>query len=93
MKIRYFTGNRDKNWHNPKNWSTRSGGKGGAGVPGKADTAIFDDNSPACVIEKGTVAQIKNFYTTSKNCRVRVAGILDFYAEFLNALLLHSQKA
>ena len=36
----------EKVWHNSANWSTQSGGSGGAGTPNsKADSAVFDSNS------------------------------------------------
>lgn len=39
---RYWVGAVDSSWHTAGNWSSSSGGAGGAGVPGAADTAIFD---------------------------------------------------
>lgn len=33
------------NWSDANNWSTASGGGGGAGAPGNTDVAIFDDKS------------------------------------------------
>lgn len=34
------------NWNSTTYWSTSSGGSGGASVPGSADNAIFDSNTP-----------------------------------------------
>lgn len=40
---RYWIGNgTSTSWNNTANWSTASGGSGGATVPGNADVAIFD---------------------------------------------------
>ncbi len=44
MADRYWVGGTG-NWNVAGNWSATSGGAGGAGVPGSADTAIFDTNS------------------------------------------------
>lgn len=39
---RYWISSSAGNWNNSANWSTASGGAGGASVPGAADVAIFD---------------------------------------------------
>jgi len=39
---RYWVSSAAGNWNNTANWSTASGGAGGASVPGAADVAIFD---------------------------------------------------
>lgn len=31
------------NWNDTANWSTTSGGSGGASIPGSSDVAIFDE--------------------------------------------------
>jgi hypothetical protein len=41
---RYWIGVADNNWNNTGNWSTSSGGGGGASVPGSGDVANFDVN-------------------------------------------------
>src|SRR5690554_7198633 len=41
---RYWVAKNTANWNNPANWSTTSGGSGGASVPGAADVAIFNAN-------------------------------------------------
>lgn len=41
----YWVGGASNNWNNPVNWSTTSGGTGGAGVPGVANYAVFDSNA------------------------------------------------
>ena len=51
MANRYFVGDTDSDWNDASNWASASGGAGGAGIPGSADVAIFDVNSPACVID------------------------------------------
>ncbi len=40
----YWVGN-SGSWTDAKHWSLRSGGAGGAGIPGKNDVAIFDNRS------------------------------------------------
>ncbi len=42
---RYWIATSAGNWSNTANWSTTSGGSGGASVPGTTDRAIFDANS------------------------------------------------
>lgn len=39
---RFWVSVANSNWNNTANWSTTSGGAGGASVPGAADIAIFD---------------------------------------------------
>ncbi len=49
---RYWVGAEDNLWSNRNNWSTTSGGTGGASVPSTANTAIFDANSADyCLID------------------------------------------
>ena len=45
MANRYWIAPSVGKWNNTANWSTTSGGTGGASVPGSADIAIFDANS------------------------------------------------
>lgn len=45
MADRYRVGT-GGNWNSTTYWSTSSGGSGGASVPGSADNAIFDSNTP-----------------------------------------------
>ncbi len=49
MANRYRIGS-SNNWANAGNWSTTSGGAGGASVPGTSDIAIIDGNTPASTI-------------------------------------------
>lgn len=53
MANRFFVdGLTDNDWSGSDNWSTLSGGSGGASVPGTTDLAILDGNSPsACDID------------------------------------------
>ena len=44
MANRYWVASSAGNWNNTANWSTSSGGIGGASVPGASDTAIFNGN-------------------------------------------------
>ena len=41
---RFWISGTASNWNNTANWSTTSGGAGGASVPGAADVALFDGN-------------------------------------------------
>ena len=41
---RYWVATRTSNWNNPANWSTTSGGAGGATVPGASGAVTFDIN-------------------------------------------------
>lgn len=48
MELGYFNysvSSTDTDWNNANNWSTTSGGTGGASVPGASNTAIFDGAS------------------------------------------------
>lgn len=42
MADRYWIASTSQVWNNTANWSTSSGGSGGASVPGTSDVAIFD---------------------------------------------------
>lgn len=55
MATYYWIGTSGGTWDNSTttNWSASSGGSGGAGVPGSADTAIFDNNSGSNTISTG----------------------------------------
>lgn len=41
---KYWVGEESSDWNDPLNWSTTSGGSGGAGVPNIQSTVIFDEN-------------------------------------------------
>lgn len=47
----FFVGAISSAYNDAGNWDTVSGGPGGAGVPGSSDVAIFDSNSPTCVVD------------------------------------------
>ena len=49
---RYWVGGTSTSWSDVANWSTTSGGAGGASKPGTADKAIFDGNSNACLMNQ-----------------------------------------
>jgi hypothetical protein len=89
---RYFVGDTDSDWGTANNWAASSGGSGGAGVPGSADTAIFDGNSPDCDGDGSPIAITKldvqagfgntldfdgSALTTSGDCDI-AAGTVDF---------------
>lgn len=59
MAVLYWVGS-GGNWSNPANWSSSSGGSGGAGVPTSADDAYFDNNAGL----SGTVT-----LTADANCK------------------------
>jgi hypothetical protein len=49
---RYWVARTASNWNNSANWSTTSGGRGGAGVPGATDAVTFDFNGQGgCTID------------------------------------------
>ncbi|MEZ4921687.1 MAG: T9SS type A sorting domain-containing protein [Crocinitomicaceae bacterium] len=49
---RYWISGAGSNWNNTANWSTTSGGAGGASVPGVSDVAIFDANGTGnCTVD------------------------------------------
>ena len=58
---RYWRATSNSNWNNTANWSTSSGGTGGASVPSSSDYVIFDVNSTGtCTLDISvTVAQMK----------------------------------
>ena len=73
MADRYaINGGGTLNWNNTANWSTSSGGSGGASVPGASDTAILDGSSPSLTIDTGYDASVLNF-----NATAAYAGTLD----------------
>jgi hypothetical protein len=45
MADRYLIGTGSRNWNDTANWSTTSGGSGGASVPTSADNVFIDNNS------------------------------------------------
>ena len=52
MADRYWIGAFDTDYGNTANWSTTSGGSGGASVPGSADNIFFDGNGAVnCVLD------------------------------------------
>lgn len=65
MSDRYFVGDTDNDWNDTNNWSSNSGGIGGAGVPNSGDKAIFDSNSPNCVVDSGYNPEINALELTS----------------------------
>jgi hypothetical protein len=57
MASRYWIGNNSV-WNSTANWSTISGGSGGASVPTASDNVFLDSNSPGnCVINPNTTQQ------------------------------------
>lgn len=65
MADRYFVnGGVDSNWGTSGNWSTTSGGAGGASVPTNADDAYLDGNSPTPCTMTGAGKQCLSLNTT-----------------------------
>src|SRR6185437_11290381 len=77
---RFWIANSASNWNNTANWSTVTGGAGGASVPGSGDAVTFDGNGTGdCLIDApvsilkitvstaygGTITQGANIFTTS----------------------------
>lgn len=49
---RFWVAASPSNWNNPANWSTTSGGAGGASVPGATEVAIFNANGAGdCLLD------------------------------------------
>lgn len=64
---RYWVSSSNGNWNNTSNWSTSSGGSGGASVPTLADNIYFDGNGLGnCNVDVGVTAsamQVAAAYT------------------------------
>ena len=58
---RYLVGTGSRNWNDTANWSTTSGGSGGASVPTSADNVFFDANSGTGTVTVNTIANMLNF--------------------------------
>jgi hypothetical protein len=58
---RYWVGGTDSLWNKTANWSTTSGGSGGASVPGATDVVILDSGStkPCYLTQNITVQQVR----------------------------------
>ena len=62
MANRYWVASTASNWNNTANWSTTSGGAGGASVPGSSDDVIFDSNgSGSCNVDSDVDVLSFNF--------------------------------
>jgi hypothetical protein len=73
MPARYWVlGGVDTNFGTVGNWSDTSGGAGGFSVPGTADDAIFDANSPLACNTNGSRSVL------SLNCTGWTGGVLTF---------------
>ena len=58
MASRYWVSAVSSNWNNTANWSTSSGGSGGASVPGASDDVFFDGSGLGdCVIDAAVNVQ------------------------------------
>ena len=68
MANRYWVGGTGS-WTsvNTANWSTTSGGVGGASVPTSADTIYIDSNSGSGLVSLDTTVNGKDFYYTNSN--------------------------
>lgn len=59
----YWVGDVDGDWHNGLNWSTSSGGPGGAGYPGATNDVYIDrlGNTTLCTLQSAAVCKNFNF--------------------------------
>ena len=73
MANRYFL-NIGVNWNDLANWSTSSGGAGGASVPGSGDVAIFDANSGNCTLNANVNVSGMDIYSSYTNTVTQGAG-------------------
>jgi len=69
---RYWVG-ADDDWHDSNNWSTTSGGAGGAGVPTSSDDVYFDGNGYALCWPSQAIA-CNNMYLTSSMTESLIIG-------------------
>jgi len=81
MADRYFIGAIDDLWSKTGNWSTTSGGAGGASVPTLADDVFLDANSPSCSTAGSnrpckslTCTGFTNTFTIATSAAVNVYG-------------------
>lgn len=63
MADRYRVGT-GGNWNDTSHWSTSSGGSSGASVPGSADNAIFDSNTPTSTVTVDVAVDIVDLTCT-----------------------------
>lgn len=70
---RYWIASSASNWNNTANWSTSSGGAGGASVPTAGDFAFFDANgSGNCTLD--TIAHFDGINTTGYTGTIDLSG-------------------
>lgn len=91
MATYYWIGTGGGTWDNSTttNWSASSGGGGGAGVPGSADTAIFDSNSGS-----NTITTVANISITSMALSTGFTGTVTFgsgYTFTTSSQIIHAQ--
>lgn len=77
----------DNDWHNAANWSSTSGGAGGAGVPGTSHLAIFDTNSPAISVNASAAIDINALQISN------FAGNIDASAQSISIQSSYSQSS
>ena len=92
MANRFWINTAGGTWDNSttSNWSTTTGGAGGASVPGSADTAIFDANSGANIITTNYNVSITALQLTSGpfTGKLQLGGTLTLAASSSGALTL-----
>jgi hypothetical protein len=77
MANRYWVASGSYDWHTAGNWSTTSGGAGGAGVPTSSDDVFFDGNGYSlCYVTSGT--PVCNDFTMESTCNELVVFTVDF---------------
>ena len=79
MANRYWIASSAGNWNDTANWSTTSGGAGGASVPGGGDDAIFDSGGLGdCNNAAGSIGAFKQ--NASYSGTVTITNTLTLYA-------------
>ncbi|MBV4358855.1 T9SS type A sorting domain-containing protein [Pinibacter aurantiacus] len=78
---RYWVGAVSTDWSNSSNWSTVSGGAGGASVPGSGDLVFIDANAlNTCIL--GTMASVSQFKITGGTFSFGASGSLTVNSTF-----------
>jgi len=83
MADRYFVCAANGIWNTTANWSTESGGSGGASIPGSDDRAIFDDNSGSCYIRSDVNVDIIDMKSNYGASIIYESGVLSVNTIYL----------
>lgn len=95
MANRYWVGvSATDNWNDTANWSTSSGGGGGASIPGSSDIAIFDSgNTNNCDIDTSVDVdglELQSGYTGTVDCQANAVTIDSFKLQDASATFVAS---